>query len=369
MNFLDTRYSLLATIDNISILLTVFMLRKNTFKLQDRILLAHGSGGRLTHELIEQLFVKHFSNRCLDKLEDAAALNMPGLGKSQIAFTTDSFVVDPIFFPGGDIGTLSVCGTVNDLAMKGAKPLALSLSAIIEEGFEIGLLEKIVASIAKNALKAGVSIVTGDTKVVQKTKADKIFLTSSGIGIVAPGTDISAKNSKPGDAVIVSGSIGDHGTAVLCARNDFKLESNITSDCAPLNHLVEKMLNAVKDIHAMRDPTRGGLATTLNEIAKASNTGIIIEEKLVPVKRQVRSVCDILGIDPLYMPSEGRLVAITPDKCAQRLLNKMKSDSLGRGSRVIGKVVKSPKGVWLKTSLGGLRPLIMLEGEQLPRIC
>ncbi|MFH1368153.1 MAG: hydrogenase expression/formation protein HypE [Elusimicrobiota bacterium] len=332
------------------------------------ITLAHGSGGRLTHELISSLFRKYFSNPALNAMDDAAELKLAAK-ENRLAFTTDSFVVDPIFFPGGDIGKLAVCGTVNDLAMKGARPIAISIAAIIEEGFSISALEKITESAAKAAKEAGVNIVTGDTKVVEKGKADRIFLTTSGVGIIEAGVNISGRNARPGDAVLISGTIGDHGIAVLSARNEFKLKSAVKSDCAPLNRLANRITSTCRNIHVMRDPTRGGLATTLNEIASASGCGIIIDEKMIPVKREVRAACNILGFDPLYVANEGKLIAILPENRSRKTLFAMRKDTYGKGSAVIGKVVNLPKGVWIKTAAGGMRPVVMLEGEQLPRIC
>lgn len=333
----------------------------------ERILLGHGSGGRITHELIKTLFKPYFSNPALDALDDAASLRMPRGGS--LAFTTDAFVVNPVFFPGGDIGKLAVCGTVNDLAMKGAVPIALSLAAVIEEGFEAALLEKIVASAGKAAREAGVAVVTGDTKVVEKGKADKIFLTSSGIGRIGRGVNISGSRAKAGDAVLINGTIGDHGIAVLAARDEFKMRTSVKSDCAPLNGLVARMLAAYRGIHVLRDPTRGGLATTLNEIADASGVGIIIDEDKLPVRPEVRAACNILGFDPLYVANEGKLIAFTPQRTAARILSAMKKEAYGKDSVPIGAVVAAPKGVWVRTAAGGLRPVVMLEGEQLPRIC
>ena len=335
----------------------------------EHILLSHGSGGRLTHELVENLFKKYFSNPILDTLDDSAELKFKTSTDMRLAFTTDGFVVNPIFFPGGDIGKLCVCGTVNDLAMKGAVPLWISVAAIIEEGFEISILEKVVKSISKTALHAGVTVVTGDTKVVEKGKADKLFLTTSGVGIIRKGVNISGSNARIGDDVLVNGTMGDHGIAVIAARNDFKFNSKLISDCAPLNHLVKRMLSATKGINVLRDPTRGGLATTLNEIASSSGMGIIIDERLVPVRKEVSSACALLGFDPLYAANEGKLVAFVTENKSRKVLKAMKQDPLGRRSAIIGKVVKSPKGVWLKTISGSMRPVIMLEGEQLPRIC
>jgi len=335
----------------------------------DKILLSHGSGGRLTHELVETLFKKYFSNPILNTLDDSAELRLGYPGGPRLAFTTDSFVVNPIFFPGGDIGRLSVCGTVNDLAMKGAVPRWIAIAAIIEEGFELATLKKVVLSISKAAREAGVAVVTGDTKVVEKGKADRLFLTTSGLGIIEEGVNVSGKNARAGDEIIINGTIGDHGISVIAARNDFKFSSGLKSDCAPLNNLVKKMLAASKSINVLRDPTRGGLATTLNEIASSSGIGIIIEEKLIPLKNEVRAACGLLGFDPLYVANEGKLVAFAPGASAGKILKTMKSDKLGRTSAIIGKAVSSPKGVWLKTLSGTLRPLMMLEGEQLPRIC
>ena len=320
-----------------------------------RILLSHGAGGRLTHELVDKLFKKHFSNPVLNALDDSAELKISNPGSARLAFTTDGFVVNPIFFPGGDIGKLSVCGTVNDLAMKGAVPLWISVAVIIEEGLEISVLEKIVKSLADTARKAGVSIVTGDTKVVEKGKADKIFITTSGIGIIENGVNISGSNAKTGDDVMVNGTMGDHGISVIAARNDFKFSSKLKSDCAPLNHLVSKILCASKDINVIRDPTRGGLATTLNEIAASSNIGIILDERLIPVRKEVKSACALLGFDPLYAANEGKLIAITPNKVSSKVLEAMRANQLGRNSAVIGKVVNSPKGVWLSTASGSMR--------------
>jgi hydrogenase expression/formation protein HypE len=332
------------------------------------VLLAHGSGGRMMHELISTIFKNNFSNPALNALDDAAAVTLAG-SKRQIAFSTDSFVVHPLFFPGGDIGKLAVCGTVNDLAMKGARPFALSIAAIIEEGLPIDILKAVSKSVAMTAKAAGVSIVTGDTKVVEKGKADKLFLTTSGIGTIRPGVSLSGSLAKDGDTVIINGTIGDHGMAVLAARNDFKLSAKISSDCAPLNLLIDKMLEKCPGIHVLRDPTRGGLATTLNEIAEASQVGIIIKESSIPIRKEVRSVCNILGFDPLYVANEGKVVAILPQRFEKNILAVMKKDAFGKQATAIGKVVKAPKGVWIETSAGGLRPLIMLEGEQLPRIC
>ncbi len=333
------------------------------------ILLAHGSGGRLTHELVTRLFKPCFSNACLNALDDAAELPLdPGRGE-RLAFSTDAFVVDPPFFPGGDIGKLSVCGTVNDLAMKGALPKALSMAAIIEEGFPIDLLERITRSAASAARAAGVIVATGDTKVVEKGKADGIFLCTSGIGIIPKGRSVTGAGAKPGDTVLINGTIGDHGTAVMAARNNFKFRSDVQSDCAPLNSLVETLFAAAGNIHVLRDPTRGGVATTLNEIAAASGVGIIVDEASLPVTAPVTAACRLLGLDPLYVANEGKMLAFLPQMKGPGAVAAMKKHRYGKKSAAIGSVVSSPKGVWLKTAAGGMRPLAMLEGEQLPRIC
>ena len=333
------------------------------------ILLAHGSGGRLTHELVTRLFKPLFSNPSLNALDDAAEMAVrPGRGE-RLAFSTDAFVVNPLFFAWGNIGKLSVCGTVNDLAMKGARPAALSLAAIIEEGFPISRLEEITRAAAAAAREAGVIIATGDTKVVERGKADGIFLCTAGIGIIPRGRSITGSGARPGDAILINGTIGDHGIAVMAARNNFRFKGDIESDCAPLNGLVEKIFEATRDIHVLRDPTRGGVATTLNEIAAASGIGIILDESALPVTAPVGAACRLLGLDPLYVANEGKVLVFVPEKKASSAVKAMKKHRYGKQSTVIGTVVLSPKGVWLKTAAGGLRPLAMLEGEQLPRIC
>ncbi len=341
-------------------------MKKHTESIGKIITMAHGAGGRLTHELIETIFRPAFSNAVLNTLDDAAEL---AVNQGRLAFTTDSFVVDPLIFSGGDIGKLAVCGTVNDLAMKGAQPLGISVAAIIEEGLDIRLLAAITASLAAAAKEAGVRVVTGDTKVVEKGKADKLFLTTSGVGIIEPGTKISGKNARIGDAVIINGTIADHGVAILAARNNFKFKGAFASDCAPLNHLVHAMISTGETIGVLRDPTRGGVATTLYEIAEASRVGIIIEEDLMPIKPAVKNACNLLGLDPLYVANEGKLLAIVPCSGETAVLKAMKKNVYGKKSTIIGRVVAYPKGLWLKTQAGGLRPLTMLEGNQLPRIC
>lgn len=332
----------------------------------ENILLAHGSGGKLAHELVEEIFVKAFDNPILARLDDSASIDFSG----RLAFTTDSYVVSPIFFPGGDIGKLSVCGTVNDLAMCGAKPLYLSLSFIIEEGLTQSELKTIVGSVQSAAREAGVKIVTGDTKVVHRGSADKLFINTSGIGIVPDGVDISGSSAKPGDKVLLSGPIGDHGIAVLSKREGLSFSTRLESDCAPLNNLVADMLNASSNIHCMRDPTRGGLATTLNELAKQSEVSIRIDEKKVPVRDEVLAACEMLGLDPLYVANEGKLVAIVPAEDADKVLKAMQGNHDGKEASLIGEVFENKPGrVVMRTTIGASRIVDMMVGDQLPRIC
>ena len=330
------------------------------------ILLAHGSGGKLSHDLVEKKFLPFLANPVLNKLDDSAIFEASG----HLAFTTDSYVVNPIFFPGGDIGKLAVCGTVNDLAMSGAKPLYLSLSAIIEEGFPLGELEQIMQSIKATTEEAEVKIITGDTKVVNRGQADKIFINTSGIGIIPPGIDIAGANAKTGDKVILSGTIGDHGIAIMSQREGLKFSIPIGSDCCPLSKLVSEMLDASPIIHCLRDPTRGSLATTLNEFARQSNVGIVIEEDKVPIKEGVRAACELLGFDPIYVANEGKLVAIVDPCDAEKVLVRMKQNKYGKDAAIIGEVVNDhPRRVIMKTKLGPSRIVDMLSGELLPRIC
>lgn len=333
----------------------------------DKILLGHGSGGKLSHELVNEIFVPAFSNQALNQLDDRAEVEVSGV---RLAYSTDSFVVNPPFFEGGDIGKLAVCGTVNDLAMGGAVPLYLSAGFIIEEGFSMDLLRKIVDSMKKTADECGVKIVTGDTKVVEKGSADQIFINTSGIGLVPEGVNISGSFAKPGDKVIINGYVGDHGMAVMAERQGFSFREKIASDCAPLNGLVKKMLGVTKNIHVLRDPTRGGVATTLNEIAGQSNTGIILDEESIPVRESVEAACDILGLDPLYVANEGKLLAIVPAEEADKILAAMKDHPYGADSAIIGEVTaENPGKVVVNTGLGGSRIMDMLVGQQLPRIC
>jgi hydrogenase expression/formation protein HypE len=333
--------------------------------IMDHILLAHGSGGKVMHQLIQDQVAPEFE---LPSLNDAAVLD--GTGNGRIAFTTDSYVVSPIFFPGGDIGELAVYGTVNDLSMVGAKPLYLTSGFILEEGFPVEHLKRILASMSSAAKKAGVRIVAGDTKVVNKGKGDGIFINTAGIGIIEEGLDIAPVNIRPGDKVLLSGPIGNHGIAIIGERNGLTFNPPVLSDTAPLNGLVRDMLNATKEIHAMRDPTRGGLATTLKEMAADSGYGILLDEKSIPVPSGVRGACELLGFDPLYVANEGILIAIVRADVAEKLLAVMKNNPVGKDACIIGEVQETPaKMVLLKTSIGGTRIVEMLSGDQLPRIC
>ncbi|MFC1844010.1 hydrogenase expression/formation protein HypE [Thermodesulfobacteriota bacterium] len=336
--------------------------------MSEKITLAHGSGGKASHELIEKLFVAGFGSKSLTAMEDSAVLKA---GSATIAFSTDSFVVDPIFFPGGDIGSLAIHGTVNDLAMRGAKPLYLSVGMIIEEGFALRDLETIVRSLKHGADKAGVEIVTGDTKVVQSGKADKIFINTTGIGLLEKELDISAENAQTGDKVILSGTMADHGATILCQREGLQIEGGFKSDSAPLNHMVDAMIKEGGDsIHVLRDPTRGGVGTTLNELAGSSNVGIRIKEAVLPVRDDVKGACELLGLDPIYLANEGKLLAFVAPEAAERVLAVMKKMEYGENSCIIGEVVaEHPGQVVLETIIGSARIVDMLHGEPLPRIC
>ena len=350
----------------------------------ERITLAHGSGGEPSLKLIKELFLKEFNNPFLSPLTDSAILPIlpspqssparggEAIGRSpiRIAFTTDSYVVKPLFFPGGDIGKLAVAGTINDLSVMGAKPLFISCGLIIEDGFEYDTLEKIILSMKKTALEGGVQIVTGDTKVVEKGAADKIYINTAGIGLVMDGIELQRERIESGDSVIINGTIGDHGVSVLSKREGIELESEIVSDCKPLNSLITAVLESGADVKFMRDPTRGGLAATLNEFANGMDWGILLNETEIPIRNEVRSVSDILGFDPLYIANEGKVVLIVSSGDRDKVLNIMKTHPHGRDARVIGKTVSSPKGiVTLKTVVGGTRIVDMPSGEQLPRIC
>ena len=333
---------------------------------EDRILLAHGSGGRIAHELVEGSFVKPLDNPLLARLDDSAVFDVSG----RLAFTTDSYVVSPIFFPGGDIGRLAVCGTVNDLAMSGARPLYLSLSFIIEEGLPLDELKQIVESVRRAADEAAVQIVTGDTKVVHRGSADRLFINTAGIGVIAPGVDISGANARPGDSVLLSGPIGDHGIAVLSQREGLSFDTRIESDCAPLNALVAAMLEVTPQVRCLRDPTRGGLATTLNELAGQSGVGIRVSEEAVPLREEVLAACEMLGLDPLYIANEGKLVAIVPAADAGAVLAAMRDSQYGKEAAIIGEVEAGHAGrVVMTTAIGSTRIVDMLVGDPLPRIC
>jgi len=341
--------------------------RKATVK-EERITLAHGAGGKATHTLVEAIFLEAFRNPLLEPLEDQAVLSV---GDTRLAFTTDSYVVSPLFFPGGDIGDLAVNGTVNDLAMSGARPLCLSAGFILEEGFPVADLERIVASMAAAAKAAGVAIATGDTKVVQRGKADGCYINTAGVGVLERPVELGANHCRPGDAIIVSGCIGDHGVTIMLARGELDIEADVTSDTAALHGLVAALLDAVPEgVRALRDATRGGVATILNEMARASGVAVIIDEQAVPVQPVVTGACEILGIDPLYVACEGRLVAVVDGAHAEEAVAAMRSHPLGTGAAVIGRVNDDPPGlVLLKTNFGGTRIVDMLVGDPLPRIC
>jgi hydrogenase expression/formation protein HypE len=336
-------------------------------KKTDRILLSHGSGGSLMHSLIRNMFVRHFDNPILRKESDSAMLQA---ASSHIAFTTDSFVVDPLFFPGGDIGKLAVCGTINDLAAVGSTPYCLSAGFILEEGFPMSLLEKIVASMAKEAKKAGVFIATGDTKVVEKGKCDKIFINTSGIGFFVNERVLSKEVIVPGDQLIITGFLGDHGMAVMAARNQLEGYINFKSDCAPLNLLLGELIKVDSGIAFMRDPTRGGLATTLCEMAEDAAFGIRIFEDQIPIQPTVKGLCDMYGFDPLYVANEGKMLIVAKTGSEQNILYTLRKNPLGKNAAIIGEITSENKGlVTLVTSIGGTRIVNMLSGEQLPRIC
>jgi hydrogenase expression/formation protein HypE len=336
-------------------------------KKDNTITLDHGSGGRASHELVKNVFLPEFKNVLLEGLEDSTVFE---IGGQQFAFSTDSYVVDPIFFPGGDIGCLAVNGTVNDVAMRGAVPLFLSTGFIIEEGFPVEDLGRIIASMKRAAEEAGVQIIAGDTKVVNRGGVDKIFINTAGIGVINKDVDISGKKAQAGDIVLASGTMGDHGVTILSKRSGLSFEAPIESDSAPLNGLVADMLSVSDQIHTMRDPTRGGLATSLNEIALQSNVGIEVFEDQLPLRDSVLGACEILGLDPLYIANEGKLIAIVSPEDSDKVLECMKAHPYGKEAAVIGQVVAdNPGRVFMKTGVGGTRILDMLAGEQLPRIC
>ncbi len=334
----------------------------------DIILLGHGSGGKLSHQLLDDIIVPALSGISQSEQNDSAILPQP---EGRLAFTTDSYVVDPIFFPGGCIGDLAINGTVNDLAMAGARPLAISVGLILEEGLPVENLQEILGAMRKAADKAGVNIVTGDTKVVPRGKADKIFINTSGVGVIEHDLTISGDNARPGDKIIINGTVGDHGMAVLASREGLELESDIHSDCAELFSLVEVILQAgVEAVHVLRDPTRGGVATTLKEIALQSQVDIELVESAIPVRDDVGGACAILGLDPLFVANEGKLLAVVAEEKADRVLAAMRQNPTGQDAAIIGTVVADGSGkLALQTAIGGKRSVEMLAGEQLPRIC
>lgn len=334
----------------------------------DRIVIGHGSGGKMTHDLVQRLFLPHFDNPALRCGDDAALVSLAG--GERLAVSTDAHVVSPLFFPGGDIGRLAVCGTVNDVAMLGARPLYLTASFILEEGFEAVLLERIVASMQAAAEEAGVQVIAGDTKVVQRGRADGVYISTAGFGLIPPGVQVSGARAQPGDVILVSGPIGDHGIAVLAARGELGFETDLQSDVAPLNRLTAAILDAAPDVHVLRDPTRGGLATTLNEIAAQSQVCLRIDEAAIPVRAQVAAACEMLGFDPLYVANEGKLVALVAAESAERALAAMRAAPYGEAAVIIGEVQPAPAGrVLLSTRMGTTRVIDRLAGEMLPRIC
>lgn len=338
----------------------------------DHIVLGHGGGGRLTADLIERLFVPAFGSDVLARLEDQATVRLGhgnGVRAPRLAFTTDAFVVKPVFFPGGDIGKLAVCGTVNDLAVGGAEPLYLSAAFILEEGFPLSDLSRIVHSMRAACDESGVTLVTGDTKVVDRGKGDQVFITTSGIGYVPDHRELSIRSARPGDCVLVSGTIGDHGVAIMSLREGIAFETDLESDCAPLIGLTRAMLAASPSIRAMRDPTRGGVASVLNELAAASGVGVRIDEASVPVRPEVRAACEMLGLDPLYVANEGKLIGVVPAEHARSVIDAMRAHPLGRDAAVIGEVMAEHPGMVTLRSAIGERFMMMPAGEQLPRIC
>lgn len=336
---------------------------------QNNILLGHGSGGQMSHDLIEKLFVRYFDNEILQQQGDSALLELPA---NSISFTTDSFVVDPLFFPGGNIGKLAIAGTVNDLAVSGAEPLYLSASFIIEEGFSLIELEQIVKTMAQEAKKAGVKIVTGDTKVVDRGKCDKVFINTTGVGYL-PEKHIaisSGEKIKSGDKIIINGSIADHGMCIMAARNDLNISSSIQSDCAPLNGLIKEALAVSNNIKFMRDATRGGISTVLNELVSGKEFGLEIDEKEIVVHENVKGICELLGFDPFYVANEGKVIMVVAAEDANKVLNTIQKNEFGKEASIIGEITEAHPGKgWIITEIGGRRVIDMLAGEQLPRIC
>jgi hydrogenase expression/formation protein HypE len=334
---------------------------------EDRITMSHGAGGKATQSLVEAIFLEAFRNPLLEPLEDGASLR---IGDSRLALTTDSYVVSPLFFPGGDIGDLAVNGTVNDLSMTGATPLYLTAGFILEEGFPVDDLTRIVTSMAKAASEAGVQIVTGDTKVVERGKADGCYINTAGVGLIAPDVNLGVAHARPGDVIMVSGPIGDHGVTIMLARGELDLEADVTSDTAPLNGLVADLLESTTGIRALRDATRGGVATILNEIAKAADVGVLVSEDAIPVRHPVRGAAELLGIDPMYVACEGRMVVVVDETGAEPALAALRAHPLGSEAAVIGRVTADPAGiVQLRTAFGGTRIVDLLVGDPLPRIC
>lgn len=334
----------------------------------DKILLDHGSGGRIAHRLLRDFLLPAFDNPALAELNDGAILEVEGL---RLAFSTDSYTVDPIFFPGGDIGDLAVNGTVNDLAMCGARPLALSAAFILEEGFPLEDFQRILGTMARAAREAGVAIVTGDTKVVPRGAADRVFINTSGIGLIPPGVRVASHRARPGDRILLSGSLADHGVSVLAGREGLAFQTTVRSDTAPLHRMVAAMLAAGGEaVHVLRDPTRGGLGTALNEIAESSGVGVLIHEEQIPLKAEVAGLCELLGFDPLYLANEGKLIAFVHPEAAEAVLAAVRADPAGRDGAWIGEVLAAPAGrVVMQTRVGGRRIVDMLSGEQFPRIC
>ncbi len=333
----------------------------------ETVLLAHGSGGSLSHELVAQHVLVRVSPRPTPEMDDSAVVSLQG----RIAFTTDSYIVDPLFFPGGDIGRLAVCGTVNDLSMVGASPRYLSLALILEEGFPLSNLDRVLQSVQDACREAGVSIVTGDTKVVNRGKGDGLFINTAGIGVVPGGRRVSGSMARPGDRILLSGTIAEHGLAIMAAREGLAFSSAICSDCAPLNGIAAILLDAAGDaVHCMRDPTRGGLGTTLNELALQSRVALLIDESSIPISADVKAACEMLGLDPMYVANEGKFVAVVEPSCADEALKALRSHPLGRNAVDIGEVVHGKAGrVMMRTELGPTRLVMMLSGELLPRIC
>jgi hydrogenase expression/formation protein HypE len=337
------------------------------FPVHERILLGHGSGGKLSAELLQEIFLPAFGNSVLNRLEDQAIVSLNG---TWVSVTTDSFVVKPLFFRGGDIGSLAVHGTINDLAMGGAIPLWLTAAFILEEGLPFETLKRVVSSMREAAANAGVQIITGDTKVVEKGSADGLFINTTGIGQVREGISLSASNAQPGDIILVSGFLGDHGIAILAEREGMQFETQINSDSAPLHDLVARLLETTKEVRCLRDPTRGGLSSALNEIAASSGVGMELDETTIPIREEVRGACEMLGLDPLYVANEGKLVAIVAPSAAQDALHALQSHPLGKDAAIIGQVTADhPRTVAIRTSFGTTRIVDMLAGDQLPRIC